>query len=180
MPLCLAVKIRRWVSRESGAVLGMELLMRLLTLLKQCPACLARLIWMVLEMGSRWSYSSCFEECCFQDLFNVALLHPYCSMNTIAAWTKNRFISSDMSGFEITERLSIADHAFASRVIFSKWDAAPAIGDLSTSFIYIYIYIYVLLWTPTYGRAKAGRPARTYIQQLCEDTGCSPARGDER
>ena len=32
----------------------------------------------------------------------------------------------------------------------------------------------ILLWTPTYGRAKAGRPARTYIQQLCEDTGCSP------
>ena len=31
----------------------------------------------------------------------------------------------------------------------------------------------VLLWTPTYGQAKAGRPARTYIQQLCEDTGCS-------
>ena len=30
----------------------------------------------------------------------------------------------------------------------------------------------VLLWTPSYGRAKAGRPARTYIQQLCEDTGC--------
>ena len=32
----------------------------------------------------------------------------------------------------------------------------------------------VLLWTPTHGRAKAGRPARTYIQQQCEDTGCSP------
>ena len=32
----------------------------------------------------------------------------------------------------------------------------------------------VLLWAPTYGRAKAGRPARTYIQQLCEDTGCNP------
>ena len=32
----------------------------------------------------------------------------------------------------------------------------------------------VLLWTPTYGRAKVGRPARTYIQQLCEDTGCCP------
>ena len=31
----------------------------------------------------------------------------------------------------------------------------------------------VLLWTPAYGRAKARRPARTYIQQLCEDTGCS-------
>ena len=32
----------------------------------------------------------------------------------------------------------------------------------------------VLLWTPTHGRAKAGRPARTYIQQLCEDTGWTP------
>ena len=32
----------------------------------------------------------------------------------------------------------------------------------------------VLLWIPTYGRAKAGRPARTYIQQLCEDTGWCP------
>ena len=32
----------------------------------------------------------------------------------------------------------------------------------------------VLLWTPSYGRAKAGRPARTYMQQLCEDMGCSP------
>ena len=25
-----------------------------------------------------------------------------------------------------------------------------------------------------HGRAKAGRPARTYTQQLCEDTGCCP------
>ena len=57
-------------------------------------------------------------------------------------------------------------------------------------YIYIYIYLYtyaghcwrsrdelirdVLLWIPTQGRAKAGRPARTYIQQLCEDTGCCP------
>ena len=32
----------------------------------------------------------------------------------------------------------------------------------------------VLRWISTYDRAKAGRPARTYIQQLCEDTGCSP------
>ena len=29
----------------------------------------------------------------------------------------------------------------------------------------------VLLWTPAYGQAKVGRPARTYIQLLCEDTG---------
>ena len=32
----------------------------------------------------------------------------------------------------------------------------------------------VLLWAPTYGRAKARGPARTYTQQLCEDTGYSP------
>ena len=32
----------------------------------------------------------------------------------------------------------------------------------------------VLLWTPSYGRAKAGQEARTYIQQLCVDTGRSP------
>ena len=68
-------------------------------------------------------------------------------------------------------------------------------------YIYIYIYIYisrklskldepdlqvtagevgdehisdVLLWIPTYSRAKAGQPVRTYIQLLCEDTGCGP------
>ena len=27
---------------------------------------------------------------------------------------------------------------------------------------------------PSHGRAKAGWPTRTYIQQHCEDTGCSP------
>ena len=32
----------------------------------------------------------------------------------------------------------------------------------------------LLLWTPAYGQSKAGRPARTYIQQLCDDTGCNP------
>ena len=32
----------------------------------------------------------------------------------------------------------------------------------------------VLLWTLSQGWAKAGRPARTNIQQLCADTGCIP------
>ena len=31
----------------------------------------------------------------------------------------------------------------------------------------------ILLWTHSYRRAKAGRPATTYIQQLRVDTGCS-------
>ena len=42
----------------------------------------------------------------------------------------------------------------------------------------------VLLWTPSRGRAKPRRPARTYIQQLCANTGCSledlPEAMDER
>ena len=32
----------------------------------------------------------------------------------------------------------------------------------------------VFLWTPSHGQTKAGRPASTYIQQLCADMGCSP------
>ena len=32
----------------------------------------------------------------------------------------------------------------------------------------------IILWTPSLGRKKAGRPARTYVEQLCADTGCSP------
>ena len=31
----------------------------------------------------------------------------------------------------------------------------------------------VLLWTPSHRQASAGQPARTYLQQLCADTGCS-------
>ena len=42
----------------------------------------------------------------------------------------------------------------------------------------------ILLWTASHGRAKAGRPARTYIQQLCADIGCSleelPGAMDDR
>ena len=31
----------------------------------------------------------------------------------------------------------------------------------------------ILLWTPSYGRAKAGQLARSYMQLLCGDTVCS-------
>ena len=31
----------------------------------------------------------------------------------------------------------------------------------------------VLWWTPMHGYASVGRPASTYIHQLCADTGCS-------
>ena len=29
----------------------------------------------------------------------------------------------------------------------------------------------VLLWTPSHGLARVGRPTRTYLQRLCTDTG---------
>ena len=42
----------------------------------------------------------------------------------------------------------------------------------------------ILLWISSHGRAKRGRPARTYTQQLCADTGCSledlPGAMDDR
>ena len=42
----------------------------------------------------------------------------------------------------------------------------------------------LLMRTPSHGRAKAGRPATTYMQQLCVDTGCSlenlPEAKDDR
>ena len=42
----------------------------------------------------------------------------------------------------------------------------------------------VLLWTPSHGRASVGRPRRTYLQQVCMDTGCSldglPGAMDDR
>ena len=41
-------------------------------LLQRCPACLARLVWIVFEMGGRWPYSWRFVGCCCQDLFNIA------------------------------------------------------------------------------------------------------------
>ena len=41
-----------------------------------------------------------------------------------------------------------------------------------------------LLWTPSHGRAKTGRPVRTYIQQVCADTGSTledlPGAMDDR
>ena len=78
-------------------------------LLQQCPAYLARLVWMVFEMGGKCPYSCCFVGCCLQDLFNTArrilgqlpssfhsirlvsvhVVHPYSSIDTTPAWKKN-------------------------------------------------------------------------------------------
>ena len=108
-------------------------------LLQPYPACLVHLIWMVLEMGSGWSYSRCLVVCCFHELFsivrrilvqlpsslfsirfvNVYVVHAYSSMNTTAAWKKLRFMLLDGSDFHMTDNQSIAYLAFASRVLMS-------------------------------------------------------------
>ena len=109
--------------------------------LQQCPACLARLTCIVFVMGGKWPYSWCLVGCCLQDLFNIALnilvqlpssffssrfvsvhvVHPYSSIDTTAAWKKLRFILSVRSDFHMIESLSIAVHAFVSRVSMSFW-----------------------------------------------------------
>ena len=108
-------------------------------LLQQCPACLICLILIVFEMDGKCPYSSCFVGCYLQDLFNidrsilvklpssffsirlfsVHVVHPYCSIDTTAAWKKLRFILSVRSDFHLTNSLSLAIRAFASRVLMS-------------------------------------------------------------
>ena len=56
------------------------------------------------------------------------------------------------------------------------WDTAGEEGTNSK--------VAYLQWTPSHGRAKAGWPARTYIQQLSADIGCTledlPGMMDDR
>ena len=126
-------------------------------LLQQCPACLVRLIWIVLEMGGRWLYSWCFVRCCFQDVFNIArnilvqfpssffsirlvsvhVVQPYSKIDLIAAWKKLHFILSDKFDFCKIDNLSIAVYAFARRIFmtFSVDETMlPRYVNLYTSF----------------------------------------------
>ena len=52
-------------------------------------------------------------------LGSVHVVHPYSSMDTIAAWEKLCFISLNRSNFHMTDNLLIAVYAFASRVLMS-------------------------------------------------------------
>ena len=46
--------------------------------------------------------------------------------------------------------------------------------SLSLTHTHTHTRPYTHKWlTPSHGRVKAGRPTRTYVQQLCADTGCS-------
>ena len=50
---------------------------------------------------------------------SVQVVHPYSSIDTAAAWKKQRFISSVRYDFLMIKSLSIAVHAFVSRVSMS-------------------------------------------------------------
>ena len=68
---------------------------------------------------------------------SVYVVHPYSSIDTTASWKKLHSILSVKSDFNMTDRLSIALHAFASRVLMSvsvdeTW--LPRQVKLSTSF----------------------------------------------
>ena len=65
------------------------------------------------------------------------------------------------SDFRARGRISIPTPPIVTSTEFFHTDAETNIHPLP-------------VWTPLHGRAKAGWPARTYVQQLCEDTGCSP------
>ena len=52
-------------------------------LLQQCPACLARLTWIVFVIGGRWPYSWCLVGCCCQDLlFRIQVFGAHRSVIT--------------------------------------------------------------------------------------------------
>ena len=118
---------------------GSTSLMSSSLLLQQYPACLLHLTLIVFMMGGRWLYSWCLVGCCRQDLFNIAhnilvllsssffsshfvsiqVVHPYSSINTTAAWKKLCSILSVRFDFHMIDSLSIAVHAFISRMSMS-------------------------------------------------------------
>ena len=59
-------------------------------------------------------------------------MHPYSSIDTIAAWKKQRFILSVRSDFHMTDSLLIAVHAFVSHVLMpvSVDETASEVGEL--------------------------------------------------
>ena len=64
-----------------------------------------------------WRVSPCLLI--FKFLVSVQVVHPYSSIDTTAAWKKLRFILSVRSDFHMIDSLSIAVHAFVSRVLMS-------------------------------------------------------------
>ena len=55
----------------------------------------------------------------YYNYVSVQVVHPYSSIDTTTAWKKLRIILSVRSDFHMIDSLSIAVHAFVSRVSMS-------------------------------------------------------------
>ena len=77
---------------------------------------------------------SSFFSLCF---VSVHVVHPYSSLDMTVAWKEFHFILSDRSDLHMTDSLSIAVHAFASRILMSfsvDEKLLPRYVNLSASF----------------------------------------------
>ena len=55
-------------------------------LLQQCPACLARLTWIVFVIGGRWPYSWCLVGCCRQMVLETVVQSQVKSYQRLKKW----------------------------------------------------------------------------------------------
>ena len=100
-------------------------------LLQQCSACVVHLTWIVFVISGRtaadlWGVvsricsillaallCSCCQAIFSIHFFSIHVVHPYRSIDTIAALKNLRFILSVSSDLHMTDNLSIVVHAFA-------------------------------------------------------------------
>ena len=101
-------------------------------LLQQCPACLVRLTLIIFVMVVLCGVlppgpvQYCSQHYCVVavklfscHLVSVHVVHPYSSIDMIAAWKKLHFILLVRSDFHMTDNLLIAVDAFVSRMSMS-------------------------------------------------------------
>ena len=82
-------------------------LMSLSLILRQYPTCLARLTWMVLEMGGKWPYS-CLVRCCFWDLLKMSRMYRYVSKHVWLNTADCFFLNLRVKTFEFLTSLLIS------------------------------------------------------------------------
>ena len=109
----------------------------------------------VLPLGPVQILYSCRQA--FSPAVSDHVVHPYSSIDTIAAWKKLRFILSVRSDFHMTDSLLIAVHAFVSHVFnfrfFFKFIFCPRntrkVHKLHSQFNLVYtLFLFKVSWLP--------------------------------